>query len=225
MSNLGYTFYPKDWWQSETFFKLEPKLRYVFLEIISMLYIEGGEWCATPEKVAQRFHILVSETDWEKLRKCFVIDGEMWQHTAVNKRLRRAIASRENGKLGGRPINLDNLEIKPRITHLSKVKEKVKVKEKIKEKVNKEKEEKEIKPKNGFTPPTREESLKFLNENSNTIKRDCKILVIESFHGYYEGNGWVQARGAKIKDWQATLRGWVVKEMKYNPNYFTSLPA
>lgn len=103
MDKLGYTFYPKDWWTSDTFFKLPPELRYLYLEIISLMYMNDGSWRANRIELTKRFGVDPMEKGWELLQSLFLVDGDLWTHPSVNKRMRRTIANRENGQLGGRP--------------------------------------------------------------------------------------------------------------------------
>lgn len=111
MDKLGYTFYPKDWWTSATFFKLPPELRYLYLEIISMMYMDDGKWEANRYELHKRFGVDPGDKGWEMLESMFVLDGKFWTHASVNKRLRKAIVNRENGKNGGRP-KLAQIQIK-----------------------------------------------------------------------------------------------------------------
>lgn len=103
MDKLGYTFYPKDWWTSDTFFKLPPELRYLYLEIISMMYVNDGTWRASRTELYRRFGVDPMEKGWEVLQDLFIVTDGIWSHPSVNKRLARALASKKNGQLGGRP--------------------------------------------------------------------------------------------------------------------------
>lgn len=103
LDKLGYTFYPKDWWTSATFFKLPPELRYLYLEIISMMYVNDGEWKADRLELHRRFGVDPMEKGWEILQGLFYVNDGVWTHPSVNKRLKKAIANRQNGQLGGRP--------------------------------------------------------------------------------------------------------------------------
>ena len=41
-SKLGFTFYPKDWWTSESYFELNPIQRYYYLECLFIMYSNNG---------------------------------------------------------------------------------------------------------------------------------------------------------------------------------------
>lgn len=45
----------------------------------------------------------VLDNDWEIVTSKFILENNNFTHISVNKRLRKAIANRENGKKGGRP--------------------------------------------------------------------------------------------------------------------------
>ncbi len=101
---LGFTFYPKDWWTSDTFFDLEAEERYLYLECLFLMYQNDGYLDLKREKIAARLRMEISEEMWKKITDYFEVDDELgFTHPSVNKRLRRAQASRENGKGGGRP--------------------------------------------------------------------------------------------------------------------------
>jgi len=103
-SKLGFTFYPKDWWTSDTFFDLEAEERYLYLECLFLMYQNDGYLDISREKIAARMRMEISENMWKKITNYFEIDDELgFTHSSVNKRLRKASASRENGKKGGRP--------------------------------------------------------------------------------------------------------------------------
>ena len=104
MDKLGYTFYPKDWWTSDTFFKLPPELRYLYLEITSLMYLNDGKWNPNRFELTKRFGVDPGDEGWEVLGELFTKDENHWTHESINKRLKKAITSRENGKTGGRPI-------------------------------------------------------------------------------------------------------------------------
>lgn len=134
MDKLGYTFYPKDWWTSDTFFKLPPELRYLYLEIISMMYLNDGTWRASRQELYRRFGVDPMEKGWEVLQDLFIVTDGVWTHPSVNKRLSRAIASKNNGKLGGRPSNKPTKPNYETYNNLpSENKENIKLKEKEEE--------------------------------------------------------------------------------------------
>lgn len=137
MDKLGFTWYPKDWWTSDTFFKLPPELRYLYLEITSMLYMNDGYWEANRIELFRRFGVDPGDKGWELLESLFIVQGKFWTHESVNKRLRKAIASRENGKNGGRPKTQETQENnlkKPTLEREIEKEIEIKVKDKSKEK-------------------------------------------------------------------------------------------
>jgi hypothetical protein len=198
---LGFTFYPKDWWTSKTFFKLPPEMRYVYLEIINLLYINDGYWEANRIELYKRFGVEVGESGWEILEREFDVEGAFWTHHSVNKRLKKAIASRENGKMGGRPKDEDKPKEPRKITYKNPPSEK------------KEKEKgKEIEVKY----PTQQEVINFFNENDYS-----KEVALNAFK-YYDDtridNGWdhwKDSKGTIVKSWKQKMRGvWFKPENK-----------
>lgn len=64
-----------------------------------------------------RARLSVSDEVWQKVTAKFLLDKEGYTSLTVNKRLKTAVNSRENGKLGGRPPkdkNPENPELKPK---------------------------------------------------------------------------------------------------------------
>ncbi len=106
--NLGFTFYPKDWWTSDTYFILSPFERYVYLELIFMMYSNGGFVLDNKGLVEGRLRTTIKDEIWSKIIDFLVKDGDKLTHSSVNSRLRKAIANRENGKKGGAPKGNSN---------------------------------------------------------------------------------------------------------------------
>lgn len=106
MQKLGHTWYPKDWWNSKTYYRLKKHpvvLRYAYREILDYLYTEKGQSTLDKEEIQDRFHIELSDQEFEILKAEFIIEDEIWTHESINSRLKKANSSRENGRLGGRP--------------------------------------------------------------------------------------------------------------------------
>lgn len=105
MSNdkLGFTFYPKDWWTSESFFELNKDQRYIYLESLFVMYSNNGYMKTQKTQLENRLRIEISDSDWKIVTDKFISDNNGFTHQSVNKRLRKTLANRENGKKGGRP--------------------------------------------------------------------------------------------------------------------------
>ncbi|MFV0327427.1 MAG: hypothetical protein ACK5LF_24165, partial [Bacteroides xylanisolvens] len=103
MSQLGFTFYPKDWWTSDSFYILNPFERYIYLELLFMMYDNGGSIKNDKVRVERRLGTTIKDDVWSKITDLMVEDGDQLTNVSVNKRLSRAVSSRENGKKGGRP--------------------------------------------------------------------------------------------------------------------------
>ncbi|KZE77507.1 hypothetical protein AV926_14125 [Myroides marinus] len=112
-TKLGFTFYPKDWWTSETYFTLSPAQRYLFLECLFIMYSNGGYLSNNRELLENRLRTQISESDWNIVTKEFFLEGDNYTSSSVNKRLKRAISNRENGKKGGAPKGNSNAQKQP----------------------------------------------------------------------------------------------------------------
>lgn len=105
--NLGFTFYPQDWWTSETFFILNETERYLFLELIFSMYSNGGTVKNNKVLFENRMRTKIEDSVWKTITDLMVKDGEYLTLLSVNKRMKKAEASRENGKKGGRPQGIE----------------------------------------------------------------------------------------------------------------------
>lgn len=118
-NNLGFTFYPSDWWSSDTFFELtDPSERYIFLECLFIMYRNGGYMKTQKTQFENRIRLQVSDEVWAKVTAKFIEDDNGFTSLTVNKRLQKAMISRENGKSGGRPPknkNPENPTSKPKV--------------------------------------------------------------------------------------------------------------
>lgn len=100
---LGFTFYPKDWWTSESYFELNATQRYIYLECIFIMYSNNGIMVMDQKKIENRLRTKIEVEDWEAVTSKFLIEENRYTLLSVNKRLKKAVANRENGKKGGRP--------------------------------------------------------------------------------------------------------------------------
>lgn len=108
MSQLGFTFYPKDWWTSDSFFLLQPFERYIYLECLFMMYSNNG-WIANNKLIVERrLGATIKDEVWSKILGLFICENEQLTHKSVNSRLKKTIANRENGQKGGAPVGNQN---------------------------------------------------------------------------------------------------------------------
>lgn len=119
MSQLGFTFYPKDWWTSDSFFTLNPFERYIYLELLFMMYVNDGFVANNKVNVERRLFTTIKEDVWLKITDLLVKEGDQLTHRSVNARLRKTLANRENGKKGGAPIGNSNAEKQPKQPNIS----------------------------------------------------------------------------------------------------------
>lgn len=103
MAKLGFTFYPKDWWTSDTFFELDSEERYIYLECIFFMYQNNGYLNLDKPKLETRLRTKIKPKVWQKITQLLTYTDLGYTHNSVKKRGKKADTSRENGKLGGRP--------------------------------------------------------------------------------------------------------------------------
>lgn len=133
MSKLGFTFYPKDWWTSDTFYELEPIERYLYLETLFLMYQNDGYFTLSKTQFERRLLTQIKPNEWEKITQLLTQTELGYTHSSVKKRRSKADVSRENGKKGGRPKKPSNPEINPPLEYKEKEKENIKEIEIIKE--------------------------------------------------------------------------------------------
>lgn len=109
--SLGYTWYPQDWWTSETYKRLKkyPLVRYTIRELFDLMYKEGKPIEMNRDYLFDDFNIELSDEEYNKLIEFISIteDGKWWINS-IRKRITKAESARENGKNGGRPKGSKN---------------------------------------------------------------------------------------------------------------------
>jgi hypothetical protein len=110
MDKLGFTWYPQDWWTSDTFFELDPTERYIYFECLSLMYRNGGYMKTQKTQFEERIKITVSDETWDKITQRFLKTDHGYTSLTINKRLKKAEISRQNGRKGGRPKKENNPE-------------------------------------------------------------------------------------------------------------------
>lgn len=119
MNQLGYTWYPQDWWTSETFKRLKrfPMVRYALRELFDLMYKEGTSVEMNRDYLFDDFNIEFTDAEYNKLLEYIEVqeDGTWWI-SSIKKRISRAQAARENGKLGGRPKKTEKPKNKTQIS-------------------------------------------------------------------------------------------------------------
>ncbi|WDF45269.1 hypothetical protein PQ459_10210 [Chryseobacterium sp. KACC 21268] len=106
MAQLGYTWYPQDWWTSETFKRLKrfPMVRYTIRELFDLMYKEGKPIKMNRDYLYDDFNIELSDAEYDKLLEFITItDDGLWWIDSIRKRINKAEAARQNGTKGGRP--------------------------------------------------------------------------------------------------------------------------
>lgn len=105
---LGFTFYPQNWWTSDSFFLLQPFERYIFLECIFMMYNNNGWLSDNKLIIERRLGTAIKDNVWSKITDLMIKDGDQFTLNSVSKRLKKTISNRKNGKLGGAPKGNQN---------------------------------------------------------------------------------------------------------------------
>ena len=72
-------------------------------------------------------------------------------------------------------------------------------------------------PLNKFSPPTLQEVLTFAKQQNDVAKTGgfpCSKAIAEEFWSHYQANGWIVGNESRtpVRDWQAKLRQWCVRE-------------
>lgn len=113
MEKLGFTFYPQDWWSSDSFYDFDPFERYVYLECLFIMYRNNGYMKTQKTQFENRVRISVSDEVWSKITSKFINTDEGFTSLTVNKRLKKAAISKQNGLLGGRPRKQETQKTQP----------------------------------------------------------------------------------------------------------------
>jgi hypothetical protein len=107
---VGYTWYPNDWKNSDTFLDIDdPLVRYFYREILDLLWMNRGRWEENKGRFEKVQRTKISAEKWAELKALFSVEidgsgGCIWTHKGVTDRMdKRAVTSAENGVKGGRP--------------------------------------------------------------------------------------------------------------------------
>ena len=115
---LGFTFYPKDWWTSDSYYDLTATERYLYLECLFTMYSNDGYLNYNKKQMERRFAMTITDEEFENVVSRFEHDSNGYTSITVNKRLKKAITSRENGKKGGAPKGNNNAQKQPKQPNL-----------------------------------------------------------------------------------------------------------
>lgn len=214
---LGYTFYAKDWWSSDTFFDLEFKERYIYLECLSLMYNGKGYMSQTKKQLEKRLRMEISDEEFETVFSRFVKDNNGYTSPTVNKRLTRAVASQKNGSKGGRPPKEKPLESGPENANTANEPQNENNLENLENNLEKptllkEKNRIEIKDNDEAKPPTTStaELIKNLRTDIETAKGigGAEFLTIAECRILYDSNYQSQKVGV------CTPSGWNFEKLK-----------
>jgi hypothetical protein len=215
MAQLGFTFYPKDWWTSDSFFLLQPYERYIYLECLFIMYSQDGWMSNSKLIVERRLGTTIRDEVWNKIKDLFISEGDHITHKSVNARMRKTLSNRENGKLGGRPktqcIKEDEKPKKPKIKTQKNPPLEIEVEKEIE---IEEEGEKNTQPPN-FKKLTKEE---FHSELKNYVEEFGKEVVTKFFNYWSEKDTKGKMKFQKQDTWETKLRliTWKNNEGKWN---------
>lgn len=227
MSQLGFTFYPKDWWTSDSFYTLNAYERYIYLELLFMMYDNGGSIKSSKVIVERRLLTTIKDDVWVKITDLMVKDGDQITHQSVNKRLRKVVSNRENGKRGGAPKGNKNAIKQPKqpkktTQNNPPLEIEIEIEREREREVETEEEGNRGKPpptQKKFLKPTIEELVDYFSTKNFEKKLNWpaqKILsTAEKFFNFYESKGWMIGKN-KMKDWRAAVSGQWLTEKNWN---------
>mgnify|MGYP003112106844 CR=1 FL=1 len=186
MSKLGFTFYPKDWWTSDTYFDLNIVERYYYLEMLFIMYQNDGYFTLTKEKFERRLLTQIKPSEWEKITQHLTKSDLGYSHSSVNKRRTKAVVARENGAKGGRPKKPKNPALNPSLEYKEK---------------EKEKENRKVIENKGNSIPNFSEFLDHAISKEPNVDEYALRLKFES----WVENGWKDGNNRKITNWKSKL--------------------
>jgi hypothetical protein len=82
---LGFTFYPKDWWTSDTYFDFTPSERYIYLECMFIMYSNDGYMKTQKTQFENRTRIFPTDEEWQNVTSKFILDDKGYTMLSVNK--------------------------------------------------------------------------------------------------------------------------------------------
>lgn len=219
MSQLGFTFYPKDWWTSDSFFLLQPFERYIYLECLFIMYSQDGWMSSNKLIVERRLGTTIKDEVWNKIKDLFISDGDLLTHKSVNSRMRKTLSNRENGKLGGRPKKEEvTEEEKPKKPNLETQKNPP-------SEIEEEREEKEKKNENISFEPKGSETKNFKSLSEEEFKYSLIEFVdeftkqtVRAFFEYWsekDSKGKMRFQLQKTWDSKKRLTTWKNNESKF----------
>lgn len=225
MAQLGFTFYPKDWWTSDSFFSLAPFERYIYLELLFMMYSNDGFVLNNKSMIEGRLRTTLKDDVWVKITDLLVKDGDKLTHKSVNSRLKKAITNRENGLKGGAPEGNNNAgkqPKQPRKTTQNNPPSEREIKKKKKEEEKKLKSLSPLLDELGFIS-TVDAKDRYLNREDYRISREAMIMTkvktienlvvwVDKFNLHVD----LQAKKQTMEGWVSYFGNWM--NMHYDPS-------
>lgn len=105
-TELGYTFYPKDYISDPDVMMMTPCERGIYRDLIDLAYMTDNRISYSAEKLANYCNASVEEVLAvlaQKGEKHATKEGEIWSIPSCTKRICKIAANRRNGGQGGRP--------------------------------------------------------------------------------------------------------------------------
>src|SRR5687768_4598868 len=114
MEKISMPWYPKDWWTSDTFFELTNSQRYLYLELLFMMYMSADSTVKNDRAfISRKLSTEFTMEDWNAVTDRLTLEGDFMTSESVKRRRRPDEARAQNGKLGGRPGKDEKPKNKP----------------------------------------------------------------------------------------------------------------
>jgi len=198
MSKLGYTWYPKDWGNSEAVFEMTLKERGLYRELIDLAMLNDNKTEVKTDVWCRKFAITQSElkTILDRLIELCVIqiESNLLFIPSCESRLNLARGGAKGGK-AGKPTP------KPKLKPIESLEEKnVKPTPKqIESKLNIKENENENKEKNNI--PAFSEFLAYAKEKEKTVN----LSALKNKYDAWVENDWKDGNNSKITNWKMKL--------------------
>lgn len=202
MSKLGYTWYPKDWGNSESVFELTLIERGLYRELIDMAMLNDNKTPINIKTWARKFGSSVDEIEGilitlTELKLIELVDDILFI-PSCESRLQLVRGGKKSKPTTEAISNLKNQKSEP-------------ISEPISEQIEKKEKVKEIR--NKFTPPTILEVESYFIENGYTKESGTKAF------NYYAVADWKDSKGNQVKNWKQKMQAvWFKDENKTESN-------
>lgn len=207
-SKLGYTWYSQDYISDPEVMMMTPAQRGIYRDLIDLAYKHENRITYTLNQLSR-----YTNASEDEVREILEIKGEncgdYWSIPSCQKRIDKALISRENGAKGGRPKKpRKNPEQNPQVLEVKTQSERQREIESKREREIEKKEKGKYTP---LKPPkgeSRPQSVEDVCEYFRHLGLNGRSEIeAEKFFDHYTANGWKVGKNP-MKDWKATARNW-----------------